>query len=172
VNVSELIKQWPGVVLREADIREKKVLWTEWHPKFEYAYDCGIGYGRYFAELKKGRIVGTKCKRCDRILLPARYFCEWCWRPTDEWVYLEDTGTVNTFSICYTDWLARRIKEPELPAMIEIDGSGGVAIMGKLGEVEPKKIRIGMRVKAVWKPEGERIGAITDIKYWEPLKEG
>jgi len=170
--VSELIKQWPGVVLREADIREKKVLWTEWHPKFEYAYDCGIGYGRYFAELKKGRIVGTKCKRCDRILLPARYFCEWCWRPTDEWVYLEDTGTVNTFSICYTDWLARRIKEPELPAMIEIDGSGGVAIMGKLGEVEPKEIRIGMRVKAVWKPEGERIGAITDIKYWEPLKEG
>jgi uncharacterized OB-fold protein len=172
VNVSELIKQWPGVVLREADIREKKVLWTEWHPKFEYAYDCGIGYGRYFAELKKGRIVGTKCKRCDRILLPARYFCEWCWRPTDEWVYLQDTGTVNTFSICYTDWLARRIKEPELPAMIEIDGSGGVAIMGKLGEVEPKEIRIGMRVKAVWKPEGERIGAITDIKYWEPLKEG
>ncbi len=172
MNVSELIKKWPGVVLREADIRERKVLWTEWHPKFEYAYDCGIGYGRYFAELKKGRIVGTKCKRCGRILLPARYFCEWCWRPTDEWVYLEDTGTVNTFSICYTDWLARRIKEPELPAMIEIDGSGGVAIMGKLGEVEPKEIRIGMRVKAVWKPEGERIGAITDIKYWEPLKEG
>ena len=172
MNVSELIKQWPGVVLREADIREKKVLWTEWHPKFEYAYDCGIGYGRYFAELKKGRIVGTKCKRCGRILLPARYFCEWCWRPTDEWVYLEDTGTVNTFSICYTDWLARRIKEPELPAMIEVDGSGGVAIMGKLGEVDPKEIRIGMRVKAVWKPEGERIGAITDIKYWEPLKEG
>lgn len=170
--MSELIKQWPGVVLSEADIREKKVLWTEWHPKFEYAYDCGIGYGRYFAELKKGRIVGTKCKRCGRILLPARYFCEWCWRPTDEWVYLEDTGTVNTFSICYTDWLARRIKEPELPAMIEVDGSGGVAIMGKLGEVEPKEIRIGMRVKAVWKPEGERIGAITDIKYWEPLKEG
>ena len=170
--MSELIKKWPGVVLREADIREKKVLWTEWHPKFEYAYDCGIGYGRYFAELKKGRIVGTKCKRCGRILLPARYFCEWCWRPTDEWVYLEDTGTVNTFSICYTDWLARRIKEPELPAMIEIDGSGGVAIMSKLGEVDPKDVRIGMRVKAVWKPEGERIGAITDIKYWKPLKEG
>ena len=170
--MSELIKKWPGVVLHEADIREKKVLWTEWHPKFEYAYDCGIGYGRYFAELKKGRIVGTECKRCGRILLPARYFCEWCWRPTDEWVYLEDTGTVNTFSICYTDWLARRIKEPELPAMIEIDGSGGVAIMSKLGEVDPKDVRIGMRVKAVWKPEGERIGAITDIKYWKPLKEG
>jgi len=170
--VSELIKKWPGVVLREADIREKKVLWTEWHPKFEYAYDCGIGYGRYFAELKKGRIVGTKCKRCGRILLPARYFCEWCWRPVDEWVNLEDTGIVNTFSICYTDWRARRITEPELPAMIEVDGSGGVAIMGKLGEVDPKDIRIGMRVKAVWKPEEERIGAITDIKYWKPLKEG
>ncbi len=170
--MSELIKEWPGVVLGKSDIEERKVLWTEWHPKFEYAYDCGIGYGRYLAELKKGRIVGTKCKRCGRILLPARYFCEWCFRPTDEWVYLKDTGVVNTFSICYTDWLARRIEEPELPAMVEVDGSGGVAIMGKLGEVDPKDVRIGMRVKVVWEPEAERVGAITDIKYWKPLKEG
>lgn len=170
--MSEQIKKWPGVVLQEAEVRENKVLWTKWQPKFEYAYDSGIGYGRYLAELKNGKIVGTKCKKCHRILLPARYFCEWCWRPTDEWVYLKDTGIVNTFSICYTDWLARRIKEPELPAMIEIDGSGGVAIMGKLGGVAPKDIAIGMRVKAVWKPKRERIGAITDIQYWKPIKEG
>jgi len=168
--MSELIKEWPGVVLSKSDIEQKKVLWTEWHPKFEYAYDCGIGYARYFAELKKGRIIGTKCKKCGRILLPARVFCEWCFRIVDEWVYLKDTGMVNTFSICYTDWLARKIEKPELPAMIEVDGSGGVAIMSKLGEVDPKDIRIGMRVKAVWKPKAERIGAITDIKYWKPLK--
>ena len=125
----------------------------------------------YMKKLKKGRIVGSRCKECNRTLLPARYFCEWCWRVVDEWVELKDTGVVNTFSICYTDWVARRIKKPELPAMIEVDGSGGVAIMGKLGEVDPKDIKIGMKVKAVWKPEEEREGAITDIKYWKPLKE-
>ena len=169
--MSEKIKELPGTPLSEKDIIEKKVLFTEWHPEFMWAWDTGIGYGRYFAELKKGRIIGTRCNKCRRVLLPARYFCEWCFRPVDEWVYLEDTGTVNTFSIAYTDWVARRIKKPRIPVLIEIDGSGGVGIMHVLGEVDPKEVKIGMRVKAVWEPEEEREGAITDIKYWKPLKE-
>lgn len=41
--------------------------------------------------------------------------------------------------------------------------------MGKLGEVAPRNIKIGMKVKAVWKSEAEREGAITDIKYWKPI---
>jgi uncharacterized OB-fold protein len=167
--MTEKIKVWPGTPLRDSDIKEKKVLFTEWHPNLNYAWDCGVGYGRYFTELKKGRIIGTKCNKCHRVLLPARVFCELCFKTVDEWVYLKDTGTVNTYSIAYTDVRANRIKEPQLPALIEIDGSGGVGIMHLLGEVDPKKIKIGMKVKAVWKPKAQREGAITDIKYWKPL---
>jgi len=32
-------------------------------------------------------------------------------------------------------------------------------------------VKFGMKVKAVWKPKEERVGAITDIKYFKPLKE-
>ncbi|HEX78514.1 MAG TPA: Zn-ribbon domain-containing OB-fold protein [Dehalococcoidia bacterium] len=166
----EKIEEWPGTALKEADIAEKRVLLTEWHPNLKYAWDAGIGYGRYFAELKRGRIMGTKCHKCRRVLLPARAFCECCFRTVDEWIRLKDTGTVNTFSIAYTDSMANRIKEPQIPALIEIDGSGGVAIMHLLGEVDPKQVKIGMRVKAVWKPEAEREGAITDIEYWKPIE--
>ena len=35
--------------------------------------------------------------------------------------------------------------------------------------VKPEQAQIGMRVKAVLKPKNERIGAITDIKHFEPL---
>ena len=170
--MSEKIKVWPGTSLKDQDVAEKKVFSTTWEPNLKYAWDTGIGYARYFAELKKGRIVGTRCNKCRRVLLPARAFCEWCFRTVDEWVYLKDTGTVNTFSIAYTDWKADRIEEPQIPALIEIDGSGGTAIMHLVGEVDPWKVRIGMRVKAVWKAEDEREGAITDIKYWKPLEEG
>lgn len=104
-------------------------------------------------------------------MLPPLPWCVWCFRPVDEWVYLEDMGTVNTFSIAYTDWVARPIEEPQISALVEIDGSDGIGIMHLLGEVEPKEVKIGMRVKAVWKPEEEREGAITDINYWKPLKE-
>lgn len=167
--MSEKIKVWPGTALSDADLAAKKVLLTEWHPNLKYAWDTGIGYGRYFAELKRGRIIGTKCHKCRRVLLPARVFCEWCFRTVDEWVYLKDTGSINTFSIAYTGSMAERLKEPLIPALVEIDGSGGVAIMHLISEVDPWKVKIGMKVKAVWKPEGEREGAITDIRYWKPI---
>ena len=37
-----------------------------------------------------------------------------------------------------------------------------------LGEAEPEDLKIGMKVKAVWKAAGERTGAITDILYFKP----
>jgi uncharacterized OB-fold protein len=162
-------KIWPGTAIHEEDLKTNKVLFTEWKPNLKYAWDAGIGYGKYFSALKEGKIIGTKCNKCRRVLLPARVFCEICFRTVDDWIQLKDTGVVNTFSIAYTDTMANRIKEPKLPALIEIDGSGGVAIMHLLGEVDPKKIKIGMKVKAVWKPEQQREGAITDIKYWKPI---
>ena len=167
--MSKDIKEFPGTALKDTDITEKKVLYTEWDPKLSWAWDSGMGYGRYLAEFKKGNIIGTRCNKCRRVLLPARVFCEWCFRPVDEWVYLKDTGTINTFSVAYTDWMANRIKEPRIPAIIDIDGSDGVGIMHLIGEVDPKQVKIGMKVKAVWKPEEEREGSVTDIKYWKPL---
>jgi uncharacterized OB-fold protein len=91
----------------------------------------------------------------------------------NEYVPLQDTGRVNTFSLCYVTWDVQRIKEPEIPAVIEIDGASPLhGIMHKLGEVDPQKVTIGMTVKAVWKPEVDRQGAITDILYFKPWKEG
>jgi uncharacterized OB-fold protein len=90
----------------------------------------------------------------------------------DEYVPLQDTGTVNTYSLCYVTWDVKRIKEPEIPAVIEIDGASPLqGILHKLGEVEPGNVEIGMRVQAVWKPEDEREGAVTDILYFKPIEE-
>ncbi|MFQ5925216.1 MAG: Zn-ribbon domain-containing OB-fold protein [Dehalococcoidia bacterium] len=168
--MTEKIKEYPGTSLRDADIREGRVLTTEWHPNLKYAWDAGVAVGRFLAELKEGRIIGTRCEKCHRIVVPPRVFCELCFKPSAGFLYLKDTGTVNTFSIAYTDWAAARIEEPRFPAVIEIDGaSKGIGIMHVLGEVAPDKIKIGMRVKAVWKPRRAREGAITDIKYFKPL---
>jgi len=90
----------------------------------------------------------------------------------DEFVPLQDSGTVNTFSLCYVTWDVQRIKEPEIPAVIDIDGASSMhGIMHMLGEIDPKEVKIGMHVKAVWKPIEERQGSITDILYFKPIKE-
>jgi hypothetical protein len=86
---------------------------------------------------------------------------------------VEDTGTINTWSASYVAGDASRIKDPILVAVIDMDGaSKGMGLLHLLGEIEDwKQIKFGMRVKAVWKPPEERTGAITDIKYFKPIKE-
>jgi len=161
-----------GKALSDKDLENS--LFVKHKPSLKYAWDNGVAISRYLAELKEGRIIAKKCRKCGRTLVPPRMFCELCWVPTDEWVYVEDTGVVNTFSLCYINWDASLVpkgKDPHIPAVIELDGaSKGMGIMHLLGEVELDKIKIGMKVKAVWKAEKEREGSITDILYWKPLE--
>lgn len=149
----------------------EKALKVEYKPFTKYAYDSGYAIGKFLDGLKRGKIWGVRCRKCNRVLVPPRSFCELCFVPIDEWVELKDTGTVNTFAISYVAMDVTRLKEPEIPAVIEIDGaSPGIGILHKLGEVDPWKVKVGMRVKAVWKKEEEREGMITDILYFKPIE--
>jgi uncharacterized protein len=145
-----------------------EVVAVEHAVRAEYAWDAGVAIGRYLAGLREGRILGRRCRQCRRVLVPPRMFCEECFRPTDEWVDVGTTGVVNTFSICHVSWDMQHLDVPELPAVIDIDGSSG-GILHKLGNVEVAAVRAGMRVRAVWKPAQERTGSILDIRFWEPV---
>ena len=168
--MSEKIKEYPGERIRTRDLREGKIPVERWRPAARYAWATGVAMSRFLRELRNGRIIARKCGACGRIVVPPRMFCERCFRPTDEWVYVEETGTINTYSISYLAADATRIKEPILVAVIDLDGaSEGMGILHHLGEVKPEGVEFGMRVKAVWKPPEERVGAITDIKYFKPM---
>ena len=154
----------------EAKTLGREAFSTSYVPKLRYAWDVGEAIGRYLEELKQGRLIARRCHQCKRVMIPPRMFCERCFRPTDEWVYVKDTGRINTFSLCYVTWDVRILKKPEIPAVIEIDGaSPGMGILHLVRDVDPKKVHIGMRLKAVWKPAAKRTGSITDIAYWTPI---
>jgi acetyl-CoA C-acetyltransferase len=133
-----------------------------------YEWDAGVAISRFLDGLEEGRILGRECRSCERVLVPPRMFCERCFRDTDGWVEVEQTGVVQTFSICHIRYDMQPLEEPELPAVISIDGSDG-GFLHKLAEVAPEDVRIGMAVEAVWKPDEEREGSILDIAYFRPL---
>jgi uncharacterized OB-fold protein len=154
--------------LREKEFREALGA-VDFAVDARYAWDTGIAVGRFLAGLRQGRVLARECRGCKRILVPPRMFCEQCFRPTDRWVEVQDTGKVNTFSICWVSWDMQPLDVPELPAVVEIDGaSPGIGIMHKLGEVDPDAIRVGLEVEAVWKPKAQREGSILDIEYFRP----
>jgi uncharacterized OB-fold protein len=161
----------PAHRLTSAQFRDEVVA-VEHAVRAEYAWDAGVAIGRYLAGLREGRILGRSCRRCRRVLVPPRMFCEGCFRPTDEWVDVGQTGVVATYSICHVSWDMQPLDVPELPAVIRIDGaSSGMGILHKLGNVSPGGVTTGMRVRAVWKLPEERTGSILDIRFWEPAPE-
>lgn len=160
---------WPGTPLTAADLKERRVITEEWRPEARYQWSTGESMSRFLAELKEGRLVGRKCNECQLVYFPPVSFCRECFVRNGDFVPLKDTGTVETFSISYLDTDARRIEEPIFVAVISIDGaSEKMGFMHYLGEVEKDDIKIGMKVKAVWKPKKEREGAVTDIKHFKP----
>ncbi len=166
-----------GHPLTDDEFREREAS-TAWTPRLEYAWDAGTAISRFLEGLRQGAIYGVRCRQCGRTVTPPRAFCELDFKPMDEWVKLSETGTINTFSICYVTWDMKPLRVPQIPAVIEIDGTsprvgflhlvGGVR--GRTVDQIRRQVRVGMPVRAVWKPPAKREGAITDILYFAPVR--
>ena len=135
-----------------------------------YEWDPGEAVGAFLDGLRDQRILATTCISCGRTLVPPRKFCERCFRPTDGWTEVPQTGTVETFSICHVTWDMQPLDEPQIPAVIRLDGTSEGGFLHLLGEVAPDDVRAGMQVEAVWRAAGERVGSILDIVHFRPLE--
>jgi len=163
---------FPGTALRSRDFKSGKVLKVDDEYRVAYAWDAGIAIGTYLEGLRDGKLLASVAPGSDRIMVPPRTFCELSWTPSQKLVELPGTGRINTFSLSYVNWDATRRDEPLMPAVIELDGaSEGMGILHMLGGIDPEDVEIGMAVRAVWRPPGEREGSITDILYFEPIPE-
>jgi len=168
--LSSKISHYPGVEITPEDVRSKKYLLTKYETELKYSWSSGVATSRFLRGLRRKELWGRECDGCGRVLVPPRMYCEKCYRPTDRWIRLKDSGKVITYSIAYVNSDASRRTEPIVVAVIEIRGASPLmGILHLLGEVVPEKVRIGMPVEAVWRPDGERTGAITDIKYFRPI---
>ena len=145
-------------------------------PDLRYAWDNGMALTTYLDGFKAGKIRGSRCRKCGRMMIPARAYCEVCnLKDVVDYYDLPDTGTVKTFTLSNVDWDSSMLPDGQVKifAVIEIDGAGeDMGLVHRLEEVDPKDVKIDMPVKAVWKPEEEREGTVLDCLYFRPLKEG
>ncbi len=162
-------KDLPGTPLKEVTDVEH----INDEPDLRYSWDNGYALTTYLEGLKKGKIRGSYCRHCGRMMIPARAFCELCnLQGVHDYYDLPDTGTVMTYTLSKVNWDSSPLPrgKTNIFAVIAIDGCPeDMGLCHMLGEVDPKKVKVGMRVKAVWKPEKERTGSVTDIKYFKPL---
>ncbi|MFQ5925700.1 MAG: Zn-ribbon domain-containing OB-fold protein [Dehalococcoidia bacterium] len=132
-----------------------------------YRYSVGGVGSKFLIALRDNkRIMAIRCRECNRVYMPPRGNCSRCFSKLEEWVELEGKGTLLTYTIINYPLPIHPVEAPFAYGVIQLDGAD-TGFTHLLGEVDPKEIRIGMRVEPVFREERE--GNILDIKYFRPL---
>lgn len=136
---------------------------------FDYTYYAGESASRFFHELATNqRIMGTKCEKCNRLLVPARAYCDACMERTSEWIEVGTEGTLETFTII-TAAFPGLPKPPIVMAYVTLDGADTALINIVHGvdlsdiEAAAEKLNKLPRVRVEFIPEPK--GRITDFSF-------
>jgi uncharacterized OB-fold protein len=135
-----------------------------------YQHSASPEESRYLRALAEGRLIGQRCPACDKVYIPPRGACPTDGVPTDEEVELPDTGIVTTFCIVNVPFHGQRIKPPYVAAYVLLDGAD-IAFLHLVLGCDVDQVRMGMRVRAAWKPRDEWWTSLENIDHFEPTGE-
>jgi len=135
-----------------------------------YDYVAGDHRALYLRSLKDKKILGSKCEKTGRVFVPPVICSPESFAPANEIVEVADRGVITTFCIVNIPVTGRTLELPYVAASVALDGAD-ISIFALIQEVKPEDVRMGMRVEAVWKPDGERQGDHEDILHFRPTGE-
>lgn len=140
----------------------------------KYRWSAGPHLGEFLRGLKAGRIIANQCPSCERLQLPPTPVCGRCHVDMGEdWVELSHQGEVINYSFVvdpiFDPGTGAMRPVPYTIAAIVLEGGADVAFFHKLQETDPEKVRVGMKVEAVFKPPEEREGTMEDIVHFRTI---
>lgn len=123
----------------------------------------------YLEGLKSGKLIGGRVQTGE-VYFPPRYVSPSDGSPTVERVELAHTGTVTTFCIVNVPFLGQQIKPPYVAAYVLLDGAD-IPFLHLILDTPAEDVRMGMRVKAVWRPETEWDYTMRNVSHFAPSGE-
>ncbi len=150
---------------------KEPVKYVEANLHLPYRYAAGDHRARYLRALEGKRILGSRCTKTGHVFVPPVFNSPESFAPCEpDLVAVADTGIVTTFCIVNIPVIGRELELPYVAASIALDGAD-ISIFSLIQECKPEEVRMGIRVAAVWKPDGERRGDHEDILYFRPTGE-
>ena len=138
--------------------------------RLEYQVYPGQHYSAYLRGLQAGKLIGGRCPDSGKVYVPPRAASPTGGKPTDEYVEVADRGLLTTFTVVRIPFEGQKLKPPYCFGAILLDGSD-LPIYHLISGVPYDQIRMGMRVKAKWKPSEEWGPSLENILYFEPTGE-
>jgi len=137
--------------------------------KMEIPYHNYVGRlaSDFFIKLRDDtKITGTRCDKCNKVYVPPKSVCGYCFSKLDKLIDVRSTGTLLTFTQVFYKEAVQPVEPPFTYGVVLLDGSD-TGMVHLIGEAKPEDIKIGMRLQAVFKDSRE--GNILDVKYFKPL---
>jgi uncharacterized protein len=149
---------------------EPPVTMTVTPVRLRYEHTASPAESAYLRGLAEGRLLGQRCPACGKVYIPSRGTCPADGVPADSEVELPDTGTVTTFCVVNVGYPGQKVTPPYVAAAVLLDGAD-IAFQHLILGCEPGEVRIGMRVRAVWRPRDEWATTVSAISHFTPTGE-
>ncbi|GGO68797.1 DNA-binding protein [Nocardioides deserti] len=159
-----------GTATQLGDLGDNPVTGVITPVELDYLYAASPEESSFYRAIAEGRIIGQRCPTCGKVYVPPRSACPADGTPTTDEVELSHTGTVTTFCIVNVPFLGQRITPPYVSAYVLLDGAD-IAFLHLILDIPAEEVRMGMRVKAVWKPREEWGTTIENISHFSPTGE-
>jgi uncharacterized OB-fold protein len=138
--------------------------------RLHYLHTASAAESAYLRGLAEGRLLGQRCPACGKVYIPSRGACPADGVGIDAEVELPDTGTVTTFSIVNVGYPGQQVTPPYVAAAVLLDGAD-IAFQHLILGCDPDEVRLGMRVRAVWRPRAEWGTTAGTISHFTPTGE-
>jgi len=149
---------------------EAPVTMTVTPVRLRYEHTASPAESAYLRGLAEGRLTGQRCPACGKVYIPSRGTCPADGVPTDTEVPLPDTGTVTTFCVVNVGYPGQKVTPPYVAAAVLLDGAD-IAFQHLILGCDPADVRMGMRVRAAWRPRSEWTTATGAISHFAPTGE-
>ena len=135
----------------------------------DYQIRAGATTSDFLRGMARGEILGNRCPQCTKVQVPARPACTTCGVLCESPAPLAESGTITTFSIIRIEFPGQRLAPPYVCAWILLDGADTALL--HLVSGDPENVRMGQRVRAVWKAEADWGPTLESIRYFEATGE-
>ncbi|HUA31271.1 MAG TPA: OB-fold domain-containing protein [Streptosporangiaceae bacterium] len=138
--------------------------------RLHYQHTVSPGESSFLRGLAQGRFLAQRCPACQKVYIPPRGACPTDGVPTTTEVELPDQGVVTTFCVVNVDYPGQRVAAPYVAAAVLLDGAD-IPFQHLILGCDPADVRMGMRVRAVWKPREQWGTTWENIDHFEPTGE-
>ncbi|PRC46279.1 DNA-binding protein, partial [Mycobacterium sp. ITM-2017-0098] len=136
----------------------------------EIQHTASLPESAFLRALENGKLLAGRTGDNGKVYFPAREADPATGKQLDQFIELPDVGTVTTFAIINIPFAGQRIKPPYVAAYVLLDGAD-IPFLHLVSDIDANEVRMGMRVKAVWRPREEWGLGIDNIEFFRPTGE-